>query len=283
MDILKVMRLNYLQLKQKNINYVFQLNDYQFGINHNNPDQYIQIDEIFNFIKLFKPEYINLVNNKNKSIDKIIFDKLSFNKYNIEKLKNSNEKHWNNYPFICNIDLMLKLYLNKQIPNNFDDINKFINNKLIQDNKFILWTIGCNLFESFTTFYEQDLQKINRCFKKISKWIEMDKNIQIYTTPTYTIKGRVDGFGAQYQLIMAGIAYCKKYNYNYIDSPLNIVDHVNVSDSDHDVDQVEKLNKFINVNLNNVMINKKESYPSEVHYSQKPSQYYTNDVLDLSS
>ena len=29
----------------------------------------------------------------------------------------------------------------------------------------------------------------------------------------YTITGKTDGFGAQYQAIMSGIAYCKFKNY----------------------------------------------------------------------
>ena len=32
----------------------------------------------------------------------------------------------------------------------------------------------------------------------------------------YTITGKTDGFGAQYQAIMSGIAICKYKNYEYL-------------------------------------------------------------------
>ena len=41
----------------------------------------------------------------------------------------------------------------------------------------------------------------------------------------YTIKGKNDGFGAQYQAIMSGIALCKYKNYNYIHTPMKEIAH----------------------------------------------------------
>ena len=42
---------------------------------------------------------------------------------------------------------------------------------------------------------------------------------------TLTIKGKCDGFGAQYQAIMSGIAYCNYMNYTYIHTPLQKIAH----------------------------------------------------------
>ena len=41
----------------------------------------------------------------------------------------------------------------------------------------------------------------------------------------YTISGKSDGFGAQYQSIMSGIAYCNYMNYQYIHTPMKILSH----------------------------------------------------------
>ena len=43
--------------------------------------------------------------------------------------------------------------------------------------------------------------------------------IYIMTNIYYTIVGKTDGFGAQYQAILSGIAYCKFKNYIYIHTP----------------------------------------------------------------
>jgi len=41
----------------------------------------------------------------------------------------------------------------------------------------------------------------------------------------YTIKGKGDGFGAQYQAIMSGIAYCEKTNSTYVHTPFQRIAH----------------------------------------------------------
>ena len=45
------------------------------------------------------------------------------------------------------------------------------------------------------------------------------------TNKNYTISGKNDGFGAQYQALMSGIAYCKFKKYNYIHTPLKLIAH----------------------------------------------------------
>ena len=91
----------------------------------------------------------------------------------------------------------------------------------------------------------------------------------------YTIHGKGDGFGAQYQSILSGIAYCSYKGYNYIHTPF--------SKMDHGVD-INKANKFIGIqskyiirDISSSII--KKPYIHEVHYSKSPSIYYTDSVL----
>ena len=73
---------------------------------------------------------------------------------------------------------------------------------------------------------------------------------------------------------MSGIAYCKFKNYNYIHTPFKKKGH----DSD-----IKSLNNFIGIpNLyskNDINIDITEPYSSEVHWSNNPSKYYTNDTI----
>ena len=57
----------------------------------------------------------------------------------------------------------------------------------------------------------------------------------------YTIKGKDDGFGAQYQAILSGISYCNYKNYIYIHTPFTQIDHA--------ID-VSKANEFIGIHNN---------------------------------
>jgi hypothetical protein len=90
----------------------------------------------------------------------------------------------------------------------------------------------------------------------------------------YTIAGKKDGFGSQYQAIMSGIAFCESKNYTYIHTPFNKMEH------DVDVDQ---LNEFIGIKqdipINPYMNVFVEEYSGEVHYAPRPSVYYTPSVL----
>jgi hypothetical protein len=87
----------------------------------------------------------------------------------------------------------------------------------------------------------------------------------------YTIAGKDDGFGAQYQAVMSGIALCEYKNYVYVHTPFNKMEHyVNV----------DQLNEFIGIPHtipNGAVIT--EEYSGEVHYSSIPSIYYTPSVL----
>ena len=93
-------------------------------------------------------------------------------------------------------------------------------------------------------------------------------------TTYYTITGKNDGFGAQYQAILSGVAYCNYNNYIYIHTPF--------IQMDHNVD-INKANKFIGINTTlcdnscNIII---KTYEPIVHDSTTPSIYYTNKVLE---
>jgi len=89
----------------------------------------------------------------------------------------------------------------------------------------------------------------------------------------YTITGKTDGFGAQYQSIMSGIAFCEFKNYKYIHTPFIKIEH--------NVD-VKQLNDFIGIKtdkINNIQNIIKEPNSSEVHNSTNPSIFYTNNVI----
>lgn len=96
------------------------------------------------------------------------------------------------------------------------------------------------------------------------------------TKKNYTVTGKSDGFGAQYQAIMSGIAYCKFKNYNYIHTPFKKIAHNG---------NIKSLNNFIGIpNLNsknNINIDIKRSYSKKVHQSKNPSKYYTSDVINI--
>lgn len=92
----------------------------------------------------------------------------------------------------------------------------------------------------------------------------------------YTITGKTDGFGAQYQAIMSGIAYCKFKNYNYIHTPLLRLSRQHTYN-------IKSLNNFIGIPYikcyNDINIDIKETFSRIVNYSKNPSNYYTNDVV----
>jgi hypothetical protein len=92
----------------------------------------------------------------------------------------------------------------------------------------------------------------------------------------YTIKGQGDGFGSQYQSVMSGIAFSELNNYVYVHTPFATMEH--------NVD-VDKLNTFIGINNNHLPADDLlspdiiiQSYADNVHWSDNPSIYYTDNV-----
>lgn len=94
---------------------------------------------------------------------------------------------------------------------------------------------------------------------------------------TYTITGKKDGFGSQYQAIMSGIAYSYHKNLVYIHSPMKKISHGG---------NPNQLNKFIGIknsqtNYEREKIDISEPYNKIVHTSKNPSEFYTHDVLQI--
>jgi hypothetical protein len=88
-----------------------------------------------------------------------------------------------------------------------------------------------------------------------------------------TIKGRTDGFGAQYQAIMSGIAFCESEGFTYFHTPLNIKEHnVNKENLDEFIG-IKNSSKKIPIN----MIRTQQC--NEVHDNSRPSIYYTENVI----
>ena len=91
----------------------------------------------------------------------------------------------------------------------------------------------------------------------------------------YTIvPATYDGFGAQYHALLSGIAYASSKGLIYAHSPLTQVAHGG---------NVSQLNAFIGIKttpmaeeLDTLTI---EPFSDEVHFSEKPSQYYTPEVV----
>jgi len=98
----------------------------------------------------------------------------------------------------------------------------------------------------------------------------------------YTITGKTDGFGAQYQAIMSGIAICNYKNIIYVHTPFNKMEH-NAN--------AKKLNEFIGINnkklkekglfpknLQNVF---KEQFCKKIHFHDTPNIFYTDKVVEI--
>jgi len=90
---------------------------------------------------------------------------------------------------------------------------------------------------------------------------------------TLTIKGKCDGFGAQYQAIMSGIAFCHYMNYTYIHTPFQKMTHDG---------NPEKLNEFIGIPCSDdTNVDLAVKCCGEVHFSKTPDMYYNSHVLSI--
>lgn len=97
-----------------------------------------------------------------------------------------------------------------------------------------------------------------------------------------TIRGRGDGFGAQYQAIMSGIALCEFKKYKYFHTPFVNIQHLGL-------DEIEKMNNFIgikNENYDDATMKKIQEnlqvvmeFEDAHYHCEKPSIYYTDKVL----
>ena len=103
--------------------------------------------------------------------------------------------------------------------------------------------------------------------------IKYQKNIEKFSNKkkTYSIHGKHDGFGAQYQAILSGIAWADYKNYNYLHIPFSRISHAQ---------NKNELNKFIGIPYSkNIKSDIIQKYSNEVHFSNNPDKYYTPIVL----
>lgn len=97
-------------------------------------------------------------------------------------------------------------------------------------------------------------------------------------TKFYTITGKTDGFGAQYQALMSGIAYCLHTKSVYVHRPMSFIEHNG---------DVALLNKFIGIpsdsKITTIQKDKiiKKPFIREVHYSKYPSKYYNPTTIQI--
>jgi len=93
-------------------------------------------------------------------------------------------------------------------------------------------------------------------------------------TKHLTIAGKKDGFGAQYQALMSGIAFCEYKNYSYIHTPFETIEHTETTES---------LNRFIGIKsddgVGKEIPDMTEPFIPQVHFSENPSLFYTPHVL----
>ena len=91
----------------------------------------------------------------------------------------------------------------------------------------------------------------------------------------YTNSYRDDGFGAQYQSIMSGIAYCEKMKYKFHFTRFKTIEHIKTSQ------EVDSLTNFIGIptKKENIKCDISESFSKIVHGAIKPSYFYTPYVL----
>jgi hypothetical protein len=87
----------------------------------------------------------------------------------------------------------------------------------------------------------------------------------------YTIKGKHDGFGAQYHAMLSCIVYCHYYNHEYIHTPFKNIEHNT---------DVEKANHFIGIPYQKASFDIEKFYVEEVHWSPTPSIYYTDEIVN---
>ena len=94
----------------------------------------------------------------------------------------------------------------------------------------------------------------------------------------YTIRGKTDGFGCQYNAILSGLAFCEHDpDYNYVHTPLR-----NVSHGWRDKQKVAELNEFIGIpdGREGKEIHKSQIRNKTVGRDHQPSNWYDDKTLE---
>ena len=90
------------------------------------------------------------------------------------------------------------------------------------------------------------------------------------------IAGKTDGFGAQYQAKLSGVALARKEGRCYCHAPFDTMEHLDGGDETvSDMEAFGGMRSDACCNTQNV---ETRLYADEVHWSAKPSDYYTSDV-----
>lgn len=92
----------------------------------------------------------------------------------------------------------------------------------------------------------------------------------------YTIRGKTDGFGAQYQAIMSGLAYCNYHRYIYVHTPFKQIEHgVDVAQANEFIGIEEDTGCYEDVKIY------AEEYSHFVHIFATPSIFYNEQTLSI--
>ena len=91
-----------------------------------------------------------------------------------------------------------------------------------------------------------------------------------------TITGKGDGFGAQYQAIISGLAFARFNGYIYRHTPFNKIEHIDYPK------EMELFCGFKSDNEDDISreIDIIDDYINEIHDSKTPDIYYNDDFLE---
>src|SRR5271155_118219 len=102
---LESMRATLTKIKEKNIDYVLQIQDDQHGLNNfENINNFSSIDSIFSFLNKNSPDYLHIFesegdkkHNKLTPVEETLLGEVVFYKYKSTDFKNANIFSWNTY------------------------------------------------------------------------------------------------------------------------------------------------------------------------------------------
>jgi hypothetical protein len=124
-----------------------------------------------------------------------------------------------------------------------------------------------------TQFFNKKMKFFYITLIAISSLLLFLRRVEGFTTERYyTVKPPTyDGFGAQYHAVMSGIAYCNREGLTYVHTPFQEIGHHG---------DTETLNKFIGIPAGNPQKDMVvEPHSEDVHWSERPSEYYTENVV----
>jgi hypothetical protein len=169
-------------LKNKNIDYILQIQDDQHGINTiENINNISFIDDIYKFININKPELLNIFSdegdkkiNNIEPIDEIIINNTEFYSYDSRLFKNKNIYSWNDGTYFASIGLLDKLFKN----NLSNDVWRIeLELKYIFDNNYYMrWGINRIYFKASNIHGKNINNKLSieenlkRFFGELEEW-----------------------------------------------------------------------------------------------------------------